>query len=84
VRGGSTFVAVLKGATNGDLPNLYVNRGETAQPGTAECEPEVENDSPETCRIEVPPGPNVEIFVSYNIENSQGSLGLTIAYVPGD
>lgn len=84
VRGGSTFVAVLKGATNADQPNLYVNRGDKAQPGTAECEPSVENDSPETCRIEVPPGPNAEVFVSYQVGGNQGSLGLTIVYVPGN
>jgi serine protease len=85
VRGGSTFVATLRGGSTADFPNLYVSVGAEPSTTAADCAPNVDNDSPETCRIEIPPGPNVEVRVAYQPGggSAEARFGLTAVYVPG-
>jgi matrixin len=85
VRGGSTFVAVLRGASPDGAPNLFV-KVSSSNPkldGTA-CQPLLPGDTPETCRIDLLPGADATISVSVSSgARAPAPLGLTAVYVRG-
>jgi serine protease len=84
-RRGTYFVAVMKGASVVDQPNLFVNIGSDPVAGSATCEPQIDSESPETCRIRVPDDRDVDIRVAYQaggVGSTPSNFGLSIVYVP--
>ncbi len=87
-RAGSVFVAVLKGRTFLDSPNLYVNLDTEAAVGKSICQPPIDfDDMPETCRILIPPGVDRDVWIGYQAGSGgapRADLGLTVVYMPGN
>ncbi|HEU4535639.1 MAG TPA: M57 family metalloprotease, partial [Polyangiaceae bacterium] len=83
-RRGTTFVAVLRGQPIVDLPNLFVNVGAPAAAGASTCQPALENDTPEVCRVAIAADRDEDVYIAVSSGDAARSatFGLYVAYVP--
>jgi hypothetical protein len=80
-RGGTAFVAVLRGEVASDNPDLFVGVG-TDPVAAPTCRPQIADAGvPETCRVTIEGGDR-DVFVTTQGGGFGSNLGLTVVYVP--
>lgn len=87
-RGGSVFVAVLRGSNRSDTVNLYVRLGQATEIAQIDgCKTAFDVvDMPQVCRVPIPAGADADVHVGYKAGGISTRVdgALSVVYVQGN